>query len=118
MGFKLMNGEVDLVHFTVVPVAHLVEVDEAHVVGINVAHLLPLHFDPAANVVLSLELVGAWLVLALNAVCFVCKYDLTRLLVTHFAHEQVEENVTLVVESNFLPVLEGDFFETLGYQGG
>lgn len=95
-----------------VPVPHVVKVCEAHVVCVDVADLLASDLDIAADVILSLHTVLSRLILRLNLVCLVGECDLASQLVTHVAHEDVEDVIACVVVLDSVTVLEYDLFAT------
>ena len=93
-----------------VPIPHVVEVGKAHIVCIDIADLLASDLDIAADVILGLHTVLAWLILSLNLVCLICQCDLASQLVTHVAHKDIEDVIACVVVLDCMTILEDDLF--------
>lgn len=107
----MKDGEPDILLLTDVPIALLVEVQEAHIVGVDFDHFLPLLLDLTIAIVLSLHAILSRFIIAYKSILLVRKRNLSRQLMTHIAHKNVEYVVTCIVKSNPLAILENNFFE-------
>ena len=113
MLFEVKDWEPYLFLLSDIPIALLVEIDEAHIVAVNLTNFLAIRFDFTRHPVLSLHAVLAWLIPPLKSISLIGEGYLSSQLMTHVAHENIENVVTSIVKTNPLAILEDNFFKAL-----
>ena len=76
-----------------IPVPRSIEINEAHVIPRYFTNLLAIFLDVPINVILSFHLIRSDIVVSIDIVLVVMKFNLSGVLVTHRAHEDVPDVV-------------------------